>query len=181
MKYIGADIIDGIGVDVILNLHDINIPSESVGTVLLLETIKHIEFPRKAIKEIYRIPKPNSLYIMSSVMYFPIHNYPNDYWRFKAAAFKSLLRKFNYSFVDFVGKTPFPHTIIGIGFKGQNNITSEFLRKIEIWKKQTYNEFPEKVHKIPKSNYINLLIPLIISNILNKTLRKRKVNDLSLT
>ncbi|MHA1756885.1 MAG: methyltransferase domain-containing protein [Promethearchaeota archaeon] len=141
--------------------------SKFIVRVLLLETIEHVEFPRKAIKEIYRILKPNGLLIMSSIMNFPIYDYPNDYWRFKAAAFKSLFRKFNYSFVDFVGKKTFPHTIIGIGFKGQNNITSEFLRKIEIWKKQTYNEFLEKVHKIPKSNYINLLIPPIISNILN--------------
>lgn len=35
-KYVGADMRKGPGVDIILNLHKINLPSESVGTVLIL-------------------------------------------------------------------------------------------------------------------------------------------------
>ncbi|MFQ5929050.1 MAG: methyltransferase domain-containing protein, partial [Acidobacteriota bacterium] len=56
-KYVGADMRDGPGVDTILDLHDINLPSESVGTVLMLDTLEHVEFPRKAVEEIYRILK----------------------------------------------------------------------------------------------------------------------------
>lgn len=116
-KYVGADMRQGPGVDLILNLHDIKIPSESVGTVIIMDTLEHVEFPRKAIEEVHRILKPNGTLIISSVMKFPIHDYPYDYWRFTPEAFKSLLRPFNSRFVDFAGESVFPHTIVGIGIK----------------------------------------------------------------
>ena len=124
---------EGPGVDVILNLHNINLPPESVGTVLILDTLEHVEFPRKAIKEIHRILKPNGILIMSSVMYFPIHNHPCDYWRFTPEAFRSLLEPFTSSFVDFAGESSFPHTVVGIGFKGSipENAMSEFVKRFK--------------------------------------------------
>ena len=132
-KYIGADMREGPGVDVILNLHNINLPSESVGTVLILDTLEHVEFPRKAIKEIYRILKSNGILIMSSVMYFPIHNHPCDYWRFTPEAFRSLLGPFTSSFVDFAGEKSFPHTVVGIGFKGSihKDTMSNFMNRFK--------------------------------------------------
>lgn len=116
-EYVGCDMRMGPGVDKILNLHDIDLKDGSVGTVLILDTLEHVEFPRKAMDEIYRILKPNGLVIVSSVMKFPIHDYPYDYWRFTPEGFRSLLRCFPNSFVDFVGDEQFPHTIIGIGSK----------------------------------------------------------------
>ena len=100
-KYVGADIREGTGVDVILNLHHINLPPESVGTVLILDTLEHVEFPRKAIEEAHRILKSNGILVISSVMYFPIHDYPYNYWRFTPEAFRSLLKPFTASFVSF--------------------------------------------------------------------------------
>ena len=43
-KYVGADMREGPSVDVILNLHNIDLPTESVGTVLMLEILEHVEF-----------------------------------------------------------------------------------------------------------------------------------------
>ncbi|ODS42169.1 MAG: hypothetical protein MSIBF_02195, partial [Candidatus Altiarchaeales archaeon IMC4] len=137
-EYVGCDMRDGPGVDKILNLHHIDLPSESVGTVLILDTLEHVEFPREAIKEVYRILKPNGLIVISSVMDFPIHDYPYDYWRFTPEAFKSLLKPFNKSFVDFLGEEDFPHTVLGVGFKG--NISEEVMKrfsdKVNRWKKR---------------------------------------------
>lgn len=134
-KYVGADMQEGPGVDITLNLHHIDLPAETVGTVLILETLEHVEFPRRAIKEAYRILKPDGILIMSSTMTLPIHNYPNDYWRFTPEAFRSLLNPFTSSFVDFVGDSNFPHTVLGIGFKSPpSGAMSEFMRKFEPWK-----------------------------------------------
>lgn len=118
-KYVGADMRSGLGVDVILNLHSIHLSDESVGAVLILDTLEHVEYPHKAISEAYRILKPDGILIISSVMNFPIHDYPNDFWRFTPEAFKSLLGIFDTYFVDYIGNEKFPHTIIGIGFKSQ--------------------------------------------------------------
>jgi SAM-dependent methyltransferase len=140
-QYIGADMRKGTGVDIILSLHQINLPSESVGTVLILDTLEHVEFPRKAIEESYRILKPNGILVISSVMNFPIHDYPYDYWRFTPEAFKSLLTPFKSSFVGFAGKSDFPHTVIGIGIKDSipESTMSELVRKLKDWEKYWRN------------------------------------------
>ena len=108
----------GPGVDVVMNLHQIELPSESVGTVLILDTLEHVEDARKAVEEAYRILRPNGVLVIGSSMNFPIHNYPYDYWRFTPEAFKSLLKPFETAIVESAGAAHFPHTIVGIGVKG---------------------------------------------------------------
>jgi SAM-dependent methyltransferase len=140
MKYVGCDMREGLGVDMILNLHNIELPSESVGTVICLDTLEHVEYPYKAMEEIHRIIRPNGFVIITSVMNFPIHDYPYDYWRFTPEAFRSLLKHFDSSFVGFAGEESFPHTIIGIGFKGNQPPMYNFIKEYEKWKnKQKYS------------------------------------------
>ena len=47
-EYVACDMRTGPGVDQILNLHGIDLPPESVGTVLCLDTLEHVEYPRTA-------------------------------------------------------------------------------------------------------------------------------------
>lgn len=134
--YIGADMCEGPGVDKVLNLHDINLPSESVGSVLCFDTLEHVEYPHKALQEIHRILMPKcGIAVIGSVMNFPIHDYPHDYWRFTPAAFESLLKPFKHSFVGFAGKKDFPHTVIGLGFKGDVPNLSAFMEKYKQWQR----------------------------------------------
>jgi predicted O-methyltransferase YrrM/SAM-dependent methyltransferase len=137
-KYVGADMRKGVGVHVFLNLHQVDLPSESVGTVLVLGPLKHVEFPSKAMSEIHRILKPNGILIMSSVMNFPIHDYPSDYWRFTPQAFKTLLKPFATSFVTYAGEDSFPHTIVGIAFKGpaSEEIMYQIKARVRDWKRR---------------------------------------------
>lgn len=107
-KYIGSDVRNGPGVDLILDLHDIKLPSKSVGTILCLDTLEHVEYPRKAIEEIYRILREDGILIISSVMNFHIHDYPQDYWRFTPEGFRSLLKGFQSSIISFAGESNFP-------------------------------------------------------------------------
>lgn len=147
-EYIGSDMQEGSGVDIVLDLHKINLPSETAGTVLLMDTLEHVEYLRKAMDEVQRILKKEGMVLMSSVMLFPIHNYPYDYWRFTPEAFRSLLKPFESSFVDFAGpQESFPHTIVGVGFKSavEDELIKEFRERINNWK--TYWSRPETVHR----------------------------------
>jgi len=147
-KYIGADMRQGSGVDVILNLHSIDLPSESTGTVLILDTLEHVEFPLKAMEEAYRILKPNGFVVISSVMNFPIHDHPSDYWRFTPEGFKSILSPFDFSFVDFAGDENFPHTIVGLGFKDSlPKDLNKFKREFKNWKRE-YSNPQEKLFRV---------------------------------
>ncbi|MHC4356956.1 MAG: class I SAM-dependent methyltransferase, partial [Planctomycetota bacterium] len=96
--YTGADMRPGLGVDTLLNLHDIDLPDNSVGTVICIATLEHVEYPRKATEEIYRILKPGGLVVITSVMDCHIHGYPSDYWRFTPSGFSSLLEAFDTRF-----------------------------------------------------------------------------------
>lgn len=134
-RYVGCDMRKGPGVDKLMNLHEIDLPSEHAGTILCLDTLEHVEYPRQAMKEIHRILKSEGIVIISSVMNFPIHDYPYDYWRFTPEAFRSLLKEFSHSFIGFSGDESFPHTVIGIGFKNDCPPLSAFEAQFEIWKK----------------------------------------------
>ena len=123
-EYIGADMRPGPGVDVVLNLHEIDLPSASCGLVILADTIEHVEFPRQAIAEVHRTLSSDGVLLISSVMNFPIHEFPHDYWRFTPQGFQSLLSHFHTSLVQSVGRDDFPHTVVGIGFKSPQRMGS---------------------------------------------------------
>jgi len=137
-EYVGCDMREGPGVDMILNLHDMALPAETAATVLVLETLEHVEYPHKAMEEVYRITRPDGMVLISSVMNFPIHEYPFDYWRFTPEAFRSLLRPFHSSLVGFAGEHDFPHTVFGIACKGAWAPTNDLVRQIESWKKRWF-------------------------------------------
>ena len=117
-EYVGCDMREGPGVDRILNLHNIALEENTVGTVLCLDTLEHVEHPYRAIEEIHRVLKPNGMVIISSVMNYPIHDFPCDYWRFTPEAFRSILKPFPNVYVNYAGEDNFPHTVVGIGCKG---------------------------------------------------------------
>ena len=119
--FYGCDMRPGPGVDLLIDLHKIDLPDACAGTVVSLDTLEHVEYPRQAINEIYRILRPGGIAVISSVMRFPIHGYPNDYWRFTPEGFKSLLKPFEFSFVGSCGGTKdFPQTVVGLGLKSSS-------------------------------------------------------------
>ncbi len=142
--YIGCDMRDGPGVDKVLNLHDIDLPDESVGTVIMMDTLEHVEYPHQAVNEVHRVLKPDGIVIMSSVLDFFIHATPNDFWRFTPDGFRSLLKPFNHSHVGFYGREVFPHSLVGVGFKGAVPNLDDYLARYEKWSKEQ-SRFVEKV------------------------------------
>lgn len=133
-EYVGCDMRPGPGVDKVLNLHQIDLPDAVAGTVVLMDTLEHVEYPRQAISEVLRILKPGGTLIMSSVMDFPIHGYPNDYWRFTPEGFRSLLKPFDVSHVGYHGlREEMPNTIVGVGFKGHQPDLAEYEKRYLQW------------------------------------------------
>jgi len=145
VEFVGADMREGPGVDRILNLHDIDVPDGEVGTVLCLDTLEHVEYPRRAMEEIHRILKPDGMAVITSVMKFPIHDYPHDYWRFTPEAFRSILKPFADVFVGSAGQPDFPSTVVGIGFKGRRPDMSAFESRIRDWPRAGKAPFRQKV------------------------------------
>jgi SAM-dependent methyltransferase len=116
--YVGCDMRPGLGVDRIEDAHCLKIKSNSIGTVLIFDTLEHVENVHQAMNEIHRVLSPEGMVIMSSVMNFPIHEYPSDYWRFTPKAFELLLKPFPIHEVEFDGDPQFPEGVYGFGIKG---------------------------------------------------------------
>lgn len=133
--YYGFDIRRGIGVDAILDLHQSALPDNSAGVVLLLETLEHVQFPLKALAEVYRMLRPNGMVIMSSQMNYPIHD-THDYWRFTPEGFLTLLRDFPTRFVQCAGGDSFPPAIVGVGLKGHlaDEVRQKVTSQLTLWK-----------------------------------------------
>lgn len=137
--YVGCDMRPGRGVDRILDLHGLDLPSDSVGTILCFDTLEHVEYPHRAVEEMFRVLRPGGFLAITSVMDFHIHDHPHDYWRFTPDAFRSLLRPFTQTQVDWAGREIFPHTVVGIGVKGATIPLDAYQARIATWQRQWWN------------------------------------------
>ena len=90
--HIGCDIQEGLGVDRIEDIHHLTFDDDSVGTVICLETLEHVADPLRAVQEMHRVLRPGGVLAISSLMFFPIHAHPWDYWRFTPEGFDLLLQ-----------------------------------------------------------------------------------------
>ncbi len=115
--YIGCDIRPGPGVDRTEDVHHLSFASDTVGTVLMLETLEHVKNPLQAMAEVFRVLRPGGLAVISSAMDFPVHEHPADYWRFTPQGFDLLLERFAPRRVYVQGLPVFPHSLGGVGIK----------------------------------------------------------------
>ncbi len=91
--YLGIDMIDGKGVDRVLNGHDMAFDKE-FDLVICVDTIEHddafwltVENCKKAVK------KGGFLCLAAPSMHCPEHDWPGDYWRFMPQSFGKIFFK----------------------------------------------------------------------------------------
>ena len=93
-EYIGIDMQEGNGVDLVLNSHYIHQKFEwdSFDTVICLETLEHDIYYQTTLANIYYVLKPGGYFFLSTPTFgFPLHRYPKDYWRFGEDAYREVL------------------------------------------------------------------------------------------
>jgi SAM-dependent methyltransferase len=119
-RFVGTDIREGPGVDRVEDLRSLTLADGEVGTALCLDTLEHCEDPPQACRELARVTAPGGVCVISSVMLFGIHAFPNDYFRFTPEGFRSLLSGFDYVWVCGVGHPSIPTQVLGVGAKGRS-------------------------------------------------------------
>ncbi|MEX1255770.1 MAG: methyltransferase domain-containing protein [Dehalococcoidia bacterium] len=134
--FTGCDIRPGPGVDRIENVESLTFPHASVGSLIMIDTLEHIQNCHDSLAEAYRVLRPEGVIIATSVMDFAIHHHPSDYWRFTPEAFKHLFRCFEQTLVGYQGNPEKPHTVFAIGVKQSAVDCSVALAEIE----QAYRE-----------------------------------------
>ena|GEM_PF-1414875 len=126
-EHIGCDIQEGPGVDRIEDVHHLSFADGSVGTVISLETLEHVADPLRAVREMHRVLRPGGLLAISSLMFFPIHAHPWDYWRFTPEGFELLLEPFESKLVVAQGWELMPEGVFGVAVKGPADLRTDQL------------------------------------------------------
>jgi len=90
--FIGCDVQQGPGVDMLDDLERSRFGPGEVGAVVCLEALDHVKRPWLAVQEVHRILKPGGLFLISVPFRMPTDSYPGDYWRMTAKALEVLLK-----------------------------------------------------------------------------------------
>jgi SAM-dependent methyltransferase len=108
--YVGLDMREGPGVDVVADVTEAMIASRHYGTVVCVETLEHVAEPQGALYAMQRALRPGGLFVGTWPFIFEVHDYPSDYWRVTPAGFAYLLDK--AGFVDIVTARPWTTHVV---------------------------------------------------------------------
>ena len=100
-EYIGADISEGINVDVVLkDPYKFPFEDEYFDVVISSQTFEHIEFPWVTMQEINRVLKPNGMVCIIAPSKAPLHYYPVDTFRYHPDGMKALAKWVGFEVVE---------------------------------------------------------------------------------
>jgi len=153
--YHGCDLEPGPGVDRVLDLERLALPDASIGAAIALDTLEHAERFWAVAPELHRVLRPGGIALLTSVMYFPIHEYPADYWRFTPDGMRALARPFETILIGSAGHVDFPHSVVAIGIKagGDPTAAGRLERALEHWSRREAQGLKE---------WLTLLLPPIL-------------------
>ncbi len=98
--YMGIDVKDGEGVDLVMDGHAIGFPDASFDTVVSTSQLEHDPAFWLTLAEVGRVLRPGGHFILCTVSYnFPIHDEP-DYFRFLPATHRLLMGLASCDLVD---------------------------------------------------------------------------------
>lgn len=88
--YIGLDMHEGDGIDLVSSVTQVPLANESVDTVLCSQVLEHVFDYQKGFSEIARVLRRGGHAIISVPQYGAEHEVPNDFFRFTSFALRRL-------------------------------------------------------------------------------------------
>ncbi len=80
-------------VDIIGTAYDTKQPDDSYDTVLCTTVLEHLEEPEKALREAFRVLKPEGYAIYSVPLFWHLHEEPRDFYRYTKHGLRYLFEK----------------------------------------------------------------------------------------
>jgi len=118
---IGLDSQAGPNIDVVADTHQLPFADEKFDNILCTEVLEHLYSPHLAIAEMKRVLKPGGKLILSTRFIFPLHDIPNDYYRYTKYGLKYLFR--NWQIIELKEETNTITTLAvllqRIGYQGE--------------------------------------------------------------
>lgn len=113
-EYIGVDLVDGPGVDLVLDLTsdffaiDQALGHKRFGTILCLSVLEHCAQPFRMAENLTRLLLPGGTICLSAPFAWKYHDYPSDYWRFTHEGIKLLFHEIDFDDVACCSSTSRP-------------------------------------------------------------------------
>lgn len=104
--YVGVDMLDGDGVDVVLDLcqdfDDIDrvVDGRRFGTIFCLSVMEHCDQPFDMAANLTKLLKPGGRLVISAPFAWKFHGYPSDFWRFTHEGVRKLFPDIEFSDAD---------------------------------------------------------------------------------
>ena len=96
-KYISLDSNLYSGIDISADItKKIPLKKESIDNVICFQVLEHIDNPKKAVDEIFRVLKKGGNCLLTTHMAAPLHGLPYDYYRFTPFALRKIFNKFSH-------------------------------------------------------------------------------------
>lgn len=89
--YVMSDVAEGPDVDVVADAHDLApFTDDGFNAIIAVSVWEHLARPWIAARAVARVLAPGGLLYVATHQTFPIHGYPDDYFRFSTAALATL-------------------------------------------------------------------------------------------
>jgi SAM-dependent methyltransferase len=98
ISYKVLDYVDTFHPDIVGDIQDLSLPSDSVESMVCLSILEHVPNPFLSAKEMFRVLKPGGycfVYVPFLFYYHAEHGYYADYWRFTKDSLKMLFEPFS--------------------------------------------------------------------------------------
>jgi len=99
-SYYGADINENSKADLICDVLELKIESDSADTVLCTQVLEHVSEPNTLMCEISRICKKGGIVFLTAPHMCRIHGEPYDFFRFTRFGLRHLFEKNNFKIIE---------------------------------------------------------------------------------
>ncbi len=90
--------------EVIADAHHLPFENNSFEIILCTEVLEHVKRPQEVIDEFYRVLIPGGRVILTTRFVYPIHDAPNDFWRFTKYGLMELFK--NWEIIELKAENP---------------------------------------------------------------------------
>lgn len=100
-QWLGVDMQPGPGVDRVIDIHEP--PPEWAGRfsgILCSEVLEHVARPWLALPQLRAMIRPGGWIVITTLTSFPIHGFPDDYYRYTASGLRLLMADAGFSNVQ---------------------------------------------------------------------------------
>lgn len=105
-EYVGLDHKDSLHnlstVDIIGTAYDMPVPDNSFDSILCTAVLEHLEQPLLALKESFRVLKPNGHALYTVPLFWHLHEEPRDFYRYTKYGLEHLFKEAGFEIVEIV-------------------------------------------------------------------------------